>query len=660
MTYKRTFRFKINLYCALALFLLACANKNTIDTAGDLTKKAESKKIIDSLMRRCDYYQDKNGDSALFYANAILPIAKTTRDTNNLISALYIKAHIYSNAANFPKAMESAFQALAVAQYGNNSERKLPVFYTIGEMYVNRDLPDSAVFYFLKAYQLIDSTTAPIVVATLSNSIGTMMGIQGNNRPAVKYLWESVEIVRRLKDTAKVLYALSSLLTYAPVENHLDSIKHRYYRHLFINELLQAPKIYTNSVVYATAAYCFETEHQYANAILFYKRAIEESSKDGKVTGNSSYFYKIAGIYARLNEFDSAAYYLNINTAGQVEKNSLENQRLYYDLSCKVYEHKGDFRKALQMYKKKEYIDSISLARERDRRLLLHEQTVTRLRSDKELAKKEKRIAQQRNNIILLLLITSSIILIVTFIIYALNQKGKRLRKEKELAAIASQQKENELYNSLLQQEMATLFAQLNPHFVFNSLNPLVNFIFDNKNKEALNYLNHLSTLMRGFIDLSQIQFTTIAAQIIFLENYAAVQKHRFDFSFVVTIDPQIQQNDVLVPALMLQPIIENAIEHGITHIKENRLIRLTMALQRNDEAQEVLSVTISNNGPLLKKGFDPERGHALSIIHEQLNKIAGKYKTGAIYLRNKNNPDGVECLIYLPVITIETLKNPI
>ncbi|MCH5720290.1 histidine kinase [Niabella hibiscisoli] len=120
--------------------------------------------------------------------------------------------------------------------------------------------------------------------------------------------------------------------------------------------------------------------------------------------------------------------------------------------------------------------------------------------------------------------------LTVIGLLWVQKEKRRQLKQQKQSAIREAQEKENKLYNDLVQQEMVALFAKLNPHFIFNALNPLTVFILKNQNKEALVYLNQVALLMRGFINLSQIQFATINDVLTFLRHYVAVQQHRFDF----------------------------------------------------------------------------------------------------------------------------------
>ncbi|HEV7781963.1 MAG TPA: histidine kinase [Chitinophagaceae bacterium] len=169
-----------------------------------------------------------------------------------------------------------------------------------------------------------------------------------------------------------------------------------------------------------------------------------------------------------------------------------------------------------------------------------------------------------------------------------LIQRRNRLRQEKEIEKITTEKKLTEL-------EMQALKAQINPHFVFNCLNSIKGFIYDKNYAQADIYLDKFSDLMRSTIDNSDASLISLAEEIRYLDNYLQLEKLRFNekFDYTIIADPQIDKENVFVPAMLLQPYVENAIRHGIRSL-ENRKgqISITASLEN-----EMLVCMIDDNG---------------------------------------------------------------
>jgi LytS/YehU family sensor histidine kinase len=122
--------------------------------------------------------------------------------------------------------------------------------------------------------------------------------------------------------------------------------------------------------------------------------------------------------------------------------------------------------------------------------------------------------------------------------------------------------------------EMQALKAQINPHFVFNCLNSIKGFIYDKDYQQADKYLDKFSELMRSTIDNSDAAIISLKDEILYLDNYLLLEKLRFEeqFEYRIFIDPSLDKENIYVPAMLLQPYVENAIRHGIRFLKNKRI----------------------------------------------------------------------------------------
>lgn len=165
-----------------------------------------------------------------------------------------------------------------------------------------------------------------------------------------------------------------------------------------------------------------------------------------------------------------------------------------------------------------------------------------------------KRIAV-KNALLIAVFLSLILTIVIAIIIYRTNQS----KKERYEAGL--KQKMTEI-------EMKVLRAQMNPHFIFNSLNSIENFMMQNEKRLASDYLNKFTRLIRTILDSSLKQVIPVTKDMEALQLYIDLQQLRFNnkFSYETCIDPQLINGDYKVPSLLIQPYVENAIEHGIAH----------------------------------------------------------------------------------------------
>lgn len=162
-----------------------------------------------------------------------------------------------------------------------------------------------------------------------------------------------------------------------------------------------------------------------------------------------------------------------------------------------------------------------------------------------------------------------------------------------------------ELTNKLLETRLEALRAQMNPHFTFNAINSIQNFIIDNDTTQALHYLGEFSKLIRQTLENATEKLMPLTTEINFLNSYIAVQKMRFDtIKTSLTIDTNIDKYNTLIPPLIVQPFVENAFEHAFENKNTNEnKIEINFKTEN-----QLLICTIKDNG----KGFNKGDTHSL------------------------------------------------
>ncbi|HKJ42073.1 MAG TPA: histidine kinase, partial [Sunxiuqinia sp.] len=199
---------------------------------------------------------------------------------------------------------------------------------------------------------------------------------------------------------------------------------------------------------------------------------------------------------------------------------------------------------------------------------------------------------------------------LIAFLIYKTRVR-LRLRKENR-------------EKRLQELQLSAIRAQMNPHFLFNSLNSVQNLIQKNQGSEAHLYLSDFAGLIRKVLKNSQTEEVSLAEELETLNQYIRLEQLRFDFEYEEKIDEQIDQNHFMVPSMILQPLAENAIMHGLQHKADNR--KLQVEIKKLDKA---IQISLVDNGIGLeasKKIKSVSNGIGLNRSEERLRIMQEKY----------------------------------
>lgn len=174
--------------------------------------------------------------------------------------------------------------------------------------------------------------------------------------------------------------------------------------------------------------------------------------------------------------------------------------------------------------------------------------------------------------------------------------------------------------------EMQALHTQMNPHFLFNCLNSVKSLMLQSKTKEASHYLSVFSSLIRSNLDHSRTSFVSLHDQLIYLEKYLEMEKIRFpDIQYQIECEPNLNLMQIEIPARVLQPLVENAIWHGLQHINEEKQLRIR--IQSNVDG--TISCDVEDNGIGINNSIASKSDGAslaLSNIRKRLALLNDKY----------------------------------
>ncbi len=203
--------------------------------------------------------------------------------------------------------------------------------------------------------------------------------------------------------------------------------------------------------------------------------------------------------------------------------------------------------------------------------------------------------------------------------------------------------RENEMQRQMTELERSALQAQMNPHFIFNCLSAIQNFILQNEKDQAIEYLGSFARLVRGVLNASVTGRIPLQAEVQMLENYLLLEQLRFDhrFDFVVKLADGLDVFDIELPPLLIQPYVENAVLHGMAGRESGGKVEVFF-----NEDHGLLEVLVSDNGNGIdgQNSTSANKSHksvGMSITQRRLEMLSNKSVGPAVEVRTLRDADG-------------------
>ncbi|MEW7293110.1 tetratricopeptide repeat-containing sensor histidine kinase [Aquimarina sp. 2304DJ70-9] len=488
-----------------------------------------------------------------------------------------------------------------------NADQRILIHEGLGDSYKGLQNYSSAVKNYNKALSISQRKGEDNMVISLNSKLAEVLQQQGNDAGAEQYLDNSVQLASRRKDKK-------------------TAAKQRSVAADFYNK---------NS--------SYEKEIQLRKEALEDIEEFEETDDEAPLNEDKSLTpqvqnYKIASAFAAQQEYDEAITYLEESKKEAKSKNDLIVQKDAARKLGEVYREKGELKKASEAFEEYEVIidklyiqkdQEISQAARFSRELTQRANRITTLEKDRELneARYELAFASQelanqqsiRQQIVIYFLVGLTILLLLAAYLMFRNMKQQRYA------------------NNLL--ALKSLRSQMNPHFIFNALNSVNTFIATNDERTANRYLTDFSLLMRAVLENSEQDFIPLEKEIELLRLYVQLEHFRFQdkFDYTIDVDPEIDVNEYMIPPMLLQPYVENAVWHGLRYKSEKG----KLSIHFRNVTSDTIEITIVDDGIGRKKSKE------LKTQNQKLQKSKGMGNIKKrIAILNKMYKDKVDVFI--------------
>lgn len=364
------------------------------------------------------------------------------------------------------------------------------------------------------------------------------------------------------------------------------------------------------------------------------KFALDLAEKNNVGYAISGIYANASSIYLHTKNYNLAEFYAQKLLDIPEQLKTLTTRRDAQNTLYEAYLNKKEYKKALDAHIAfKKWNDSLTSV---DNRVEITKKDL-KLESERKELLASTEISKQKAINRLYLIIGFAIIITFILFLYLINQRRKT--------------QQSLLRENLAKSKLVTLKTQLNPHFIFNALNSINQFIVNKGVDKASSFLIKFSELMRGILQNSEKDLISLSEELKIMEDYVAIESLRLNHKilFHLDIDKSIDIENTLVPTMFIQPFIENSIEHGISKKQTQGILKLYIT---KTNAQE-LNCILEDNGVGISN-YENVKNHTsmgLKITTERMEYINQLTKKKSSF-KIENLQQGVKVTIILPFIT--------
>jgi tetratricopeptide (TPR) repeat protein len=572
--------------------------------------------IADNLRLYSLFFMEKNDKSrALNEVDVAIDFARKTGDKSLLATCINTQSKIYYYFGQIEFSVSKNFGALQLAKEAGDLPKLANFQREIGEAQFGLMNYQDATNYFNQSKEAAEQFKDDHLVGLALSNLGMVSFAKKETNRAIAILQLAVQILQRFNDPDGLGRA----------HINLGNI------YLFSADYNEALKLYNQALVYFESAgnrvqiaavyhligNVFEKQGKFANALTYLKRSVAIRMQFGFLGSVYPTYRSMADVYYKTGNLYDAYRYLAL------------------------YSNYSDSSKAVEVSTKIAEISELYRSEQRERLIEMQSDSINIQRKDSELTTAQLQNTRLRNIFQFYIIIGFVLLVFLGGIIVYSRWKQREIKQL---------QKEAEMNQVLLR-------SQMNPHFVFNAMSVIQSYIYENDTKNSSKFLVNFSKLMRLILENSSKEFIALTTEIDILNKYLETQQLRFGDRFHYSIDVPsfLLDNEAIIPPMITQPFIENAIEHGQLHTVENGFIHVSFAITDN-----LLQIIIEDNGVGRKlseknKKSKEHKSMAMKITQERINNLNAKFKTqGKLLITDFDAVEqtGTIVTIYIPYKT--------
>ena len=576
-------------------------------------KQRDNKEISETFsMFAIKEIQRNQKDSAMYFVKEAIQFGRRSANKGSMAAAFNTQALVYDHFGQVELSVSKNLIALQLASEVEDLPKMAQYSLDIGESQLSILNYREAELYFNQVQEVASKLKDKRLIALALVNLGVIYRIEKNYEKATNNQSKAVKIFSALNDFDGLGIAHNNLGDiYREQKNYAKALSNYNKALVFFESSANKESIAT---VYHNVGIVFEKQGKHANALTYLNRSVEIRSKFGFKGAIYSTYRAISEVYEKTNNYKLAQNYL----------------KLYADYS--------DSAKTIESSAKIAELNELYRSEQRERLISIQADSIERQKQEKTLTSTKLENVQLKNNLQAYIISGFGILLVLGGVIgfYRWNQ-GK----------IKQQQLEAEMNQTLLR-------TQMNPHFVFNAMSVIQSYIYDKDTQNSARFLVKFSQLMRLILENSSKEFIPMETEVEILDKYLLIQKLRFEerFDYEIKVDKKLLDDGAIIPPMITQPFVENAIEHGRLHLREDGFIHVHFF-----EKNKMLYITIEDNGVGRKnaeqnKKSSDHKSMAMKITSDRIDNLNKKYRADGFMLiedYNKSEETGTKVLISIP-----------
>lgn len=556
--------------------------------------------------------QKNQKDSAMYFVKEAIQFGRRSANKGTMAAAFNMQAAVYAYFGQVELSVSKNLIALQLASEVEDLPKMAKYSLDLGESQLSILNYREAELYFKQVQDVASKLKDKRLMALAFVNLGIIARIDKDYEKAIDYQNKSVDILTILNDFDGLGIAHNNLGDiYREQKDYSNALRNYNNALVFFESNGNKESIAT---VYNNVGIVFDKQGKHDNALKYLNRSVEIRSQFGFKGAIYSTYRAISEVYQKTKNYKLAQRYL------------------------KLYADYADSAKTIESSAKIAELNELYRSEQRERLISVQADSIERQKQEKTLTSTKLENIQLKNNMQAYIITGFALVLVLGGIIgfYRWNQ-----------TQIRQQQQEAEMNQTLLR-------TQMNPHFVFNAMSVIQSYIYDNDTQNSSRFLVNFSKLMRLILENSSKEFIPMDIEVDILDKYLSIQKLRFEerFDFDIKVDQKLLEEGAIIPPMITQPFIENAIEHGRLHLREDGFIHVHLF-----EKNKMLFITIEDNGVGRKgaeqnKKSSDHKSMAMKITRDRIDNLNKKYKAEGFMViedYNKIEETGTKVLISIP-----------
>ena len=599
-----------------------------------LIKTSTDTTLIKAYIDLGNYYYSTThkGDSLLKYANKALKLSKGIKNVQKeMFSYVSLAIGYNANAINYNRAEDydsvilNLEKGLELAKRIDDKKMQAEFYNKFGIIYLNQGNRELAMENRLNAARISESISDFTNAAVAYAGISIIFAHDEQVDKQLEYIDKTIDIVENKEGVPdkyrQTIYANASqeylqLFEESKNENY-GNLSVKYANNAFElaksnNYTARIPSVLDILAHYYLLKNDFDMSLYYAHEVLKYSEYMSEPTK-------LNTFSDLADIYKKTNQKRLAYIYIDsINNLKikeepyygyNISKNSFEIYKYFkdYNLAFKALDEQNEFDSKLKEENQDKKINELETKYQTE----LKDAEIVSLNQQKKIDDLSIKNKQAQIKWLLGLVVLAILIALIVFLYFR-----QRTLKNK---------------HKILETEQRLNRARINPHFFFNAMASLQNLSQQENSIQTTIYTSRLAKIMRQSLENTYEELVTVEHEIDFLTQYLEIQKLRYPekFDYQFHIDKNLELNELKLPGMLMQPFVENAIEHGFKDIDYKGELQITFK-----EENKNLLVIIEDNGKG-SNAIEKEKTHksrAMQIIMDRLFLFNKQHKSNAFY----------------------------